>query len=179
MCECFHPTRARKISLKNVASTPTFSLSIGKFCGQVSRKPLARFRLLTARRMATNVRRCPAFILWQTGNYPSFRGEKGEKRCLKVDRAQALSRLSITSRSYYAKMLDPDYYKVLLEIGVGRRFWQSNPSAENAHAFYVRVIRPLRRLQRRGVVEKLQEITPTDDRTPIAVEIIGQVNLTK
>jgi len=28
-------------------------------------------------------------------------------------------------------------------------------------------------------VEKLQEITPTDDRTPIAVEIIGQVNLTK
>jgi len=78
-----------------------------------------------------------------------------------------------------AKMLDPDYYKVLLEIGVGRRFWQSNPSAENAHAFYVRVVRPLRQLQRRGVVEKLQEITPTDDRTPIAVEIIGQVDLTK
>jgi hypothetical protein len=76
-------------------------------------------------------------------------------------------------------MLGPDYYKVLLEIGVGRRFWQSNPSAENAHAFYVRVVRPLRQLQRRGVVEKLQEITPTDDRTPIAVEIIGQVNLTK
>jgi hypothetical protein len=73
-----------------------------------------------------------------------------------------------------AKMLDPDYYKVLLEIGVGRRFWQSNPSAENAHAFYVRVVRPLRQLQRRGVVEKLQEITPTDDRTLIAVEIIGQ-----
>ena len=70
-------------------------------------------------------------------------------------------------------------YKVLLEIGVGRRFWQSNPSAENAHAFYVRVVGPLRRLQRRGVVEKLQEITPTDDRTPIAVEILGQVNLTK
>jgi hypothetical protein len=41
-------------------------------------------------------------------------------------------------------MLGPDYYKVLLEIGVGRRFWQSNPSAENAHAFYVRVVRPLR-----------------------------------
>ena len=80
---------------------------------------------------------------------------------------------------FYARMLDPDYYKVLLEIGVGRRFWQSNPSPENAHAFYVRVIRPLRRLQRRGVVEKLREITPTDDRTPIAVEIIGQVNLTK
>jgi len=41
------------------------------------------------------------------------------------------------------------------------------------------VVKPLRQLQRRGVVEKLQEITPTDDRTPIAVEIIGQVNLTK
>ena len=84
-----------------------------------------------------------------------------------------------TSHSDYAKVLGPDYYKVLLEIGVGRRFWQSNPSAENAHAFYVRVVRPLRQLQRRGVVERLQEITPTDDRTPIAVEIIGQVNLTK
>ena len=92
--------------------------------------------------------------------------------------------ISAFVRSYhspedYAKMLDPDYYKVLLEIGVGRRFWQSNPSAENAHAFYVRVVRPLRQLQRRGVVEKLQEITPTDDRTPIAVEIIGRVNLAK
>jgi len=28
-------------------------------------------------------------------------------------------------------------------------------------------------------VEKVQEITATDDRTPIAVEIIGQVDLTK
>jgi hypothetical protein len=84
-----------------------------------------------------------------------------------------------TSRNYYSEMLEPEYYKVLLEIGVGRRFWQSNPSAENAHAFYVRVVKPLRRLQRRGVVEKLQEITPTDDRTPITVEIIGQVDLTK
>jgi hypothetical protein len=37
-------------------------------------------------------------------------------------------------------MLDPDYYKVLLAIEVGRRFWQSNPSAENADAFYVRVV---------------------------------------
>jgi len=37
----------------------------------------------------------------------------------------------------------------------------------------------LRQLQRRGVVEKLQVITPADDKTPIAVEIIGQVNLTK
>ena len=24
-----------------------------------------------------------SFYLWRTGNYPSFRGEKGEKRCLK------------------------------------------------------------------------------------------------
>ena len=77
-------------------------------------------------------------------------------------------------------MLAPDYYKVrLLEIGVGRRFWQSNPSVENAHAFYERVVKPLRRLQHRGVLERIQEITPADDRTPIAVEIIGQVDLTK
>ena len=77
-------------------------------------------------------------------------------------------------------MLERDYYKVrLLEIGVGRRFWQSNSSAENAHAFYVRAVKPLRRLQRRGVVERLQEFTATDDRTPIAVEIIGQIDLTK
>jgi hypothetical protein len=79
----------------------------------------------------------------------------------------------------YAEMLEPDYYKVLLEIGVGRRFWECDPSAENAHAFYARVVRPLRQLQRRGVVEKLQEITSDDDQTPIAVEIIGQVNLAK
>ena len=76
-------------------------------------------------------------------------------------------------------MLPPDYYKVILEIGVGRRFWQSNPAAENAHAFHVRVVKPLRQLQRAGVVAKLQEITPTDDKTPIAVEIIGQVDVTK
>jgi len=75
-------------------------------------------------------------------------------------------------------MLDPDYYKVLLEIEVGRRFWQSNLSAENAHAFYVRVVKPLRQLQRRGVVERLQEITATDDGT-LAVEIIGHIDLTK
>jgi len=77
-------------------------------------------------------------------------------------------------------MLEPDYCKArLLEIGVGRRFWQSNPAAESAYAFYVRVIKPLRRLQRRGVVEKVQEITATDDRIPIAVEITGQVDLSK
>jgi hypothetical protein len=82
--------------------------------------------------------------------------------------------------SNYPKVLEPDYCKArLLEIGVGRRFWQSNPSPENAHTFYERVVQPLRQLQRRGVVETLQEITATDDRTPIAVEIIGQVDLTK
>ena len=87
-----------------------------------------------------------------------------------------------TTRSYgftRANIVEPHYYKVLLEIKVGRRFWQFNPSAENAHAFYVRVVEPLRRFQRRGVVERLQEITATDDRTPIAVEIIGQVDRTK
>jgi hypothetical protein len=77
-------------------------------------------------------------------------------------------------------MLEPDYCKArLLEIGVGRRFWQSNPTPENARTFYVRVVQPLRRLQRRGVVERLQEITAADDKTPIAVEIIGQVDFTK
>ena len=85
-----------------------------------------------------------------------------------------------TSHSDYAKVLEADYCKArLLEIGVGRRFWQSNPSPENAHTFYERVVQPLRRLQRQGVVEKVQEITATDDRTPIAVEIIGQVDLAK
>jgi len=85
-----------------------------------------------------------------------------------------------TSNSDYAKVLEPDYCKArLLEIGVGRRFWQSNPSPENAHTFYERVVQPLRRLHCQGVVEKLLEITATDDRTPIAVEIIGQVDLTK
>ena len=85
-----------------------------------------------------------------------------------------------TSHSDYAKVLEPDYCKArLLEIGVGRRFWQSNPSPKNAHTFDERVVQPLRRLQRQGVVEKVQEITATDDRTPIAVEIIGQVDLAK
>jgi hypothetical protein len=77
-------------------------------------------------------------------------------------------------------MLDPDYCKArLLEIEVGRRFWQSSPSAMNAQTFYMRVVKPLRRLQRRGVVENLHEITATDEGTPIAVEIIGEVDLTK
>jgi len=41
------------------------------------------------------------------------------------------------------------------------------------------VVQPLRRLHCQGVVETLQEITATDDKIPIAVEIIGQVDLTK
>ena len=82
--------------------------------------------------------------------------------------------------SHPAKVIEPDYCKArLLEIGVGRRFWQSTPSPENARTFYERVVQPLRRLQRQGVVEKVHEITETDDRTPIAVEIIGQVDLAK
>ena len=77
-------------------------------------------------------------------------------------------------------MVKPDYCKArLLEIGVGRRFWQSSPSPENTHTFYERVVQPLRRLQRQGVVEEVQEITATDAQTPIAVEIIGQVDLAK
>ena len=36
MCECFHRTRARKISLKSGASTPTFSLAIGDVCWQTT-----------------------------------------------------------------------------------------------------------------------------------------------
>ena len=77
-----------------------------------------------------------------------------------------------------AKMLEPNYCKArLLEIEVGRRFWQSNPSAKSARSFYKRVVKPLRRLHRRGVVKKLQEIKTPDGRTPIAVEIIGEVDL--
>ena len=76
-------------------------------------------------------------------------------------------------------MLEPDYCKArLLEIGVGRRFWESIASHKNTLNFYVRVVKPLRQLQRRGVVEKLQETTSCDERTPIAVEIVGQVDLT-
>jgi hypothetical protein len=77
-------------------------------------------------------------------------------------------------------MLEPDHCKArLLEIQVGRRFWQCDPSADKDGIFYERVVKPLRRLQRRGVVEKLQEIIAGEKRIPIAVEIIGQVHLTK
>jgi hypothetical protein len=75
-------------------------------------------------------------------------------------------------------MLEPDYCKARLrEIEVGRRFWESNPSRNEVRSFYKRVVKPLRRLQSVGVVEKLEEIAAPDDRTPIAVEIIGRVNL--
>jgi hypothetical protein len=47
-------------------------------------------------------------------------------------------------------------------LWVGRRFWQSNPSGGNAHAFHMRVVKPLRQLQRRGVVERLQEFAATE-----------------
>src|SRR5204863_7538173 len=103
MCECFYRARARKISLKNVASTPTFSLSIGDVCEQVSCKPLARFRLLTARRMATNVRPCPAFILWQTGNHPSFRNEKMKSVVPKLTELRPFPNCQFTSQSYMPK----------------------------------------------------------------------------
>jgi len=77
-------------------------------------------------------------------------------------------------------MLEPDYCQVrLLELRVGRRLWDSKPYGEDIRAFYARVVKPLRQLQRRGVVENLQEITAADDKTPIAVQIIGQVDLTK
>jgi hypothetical protein len=77
-------------------------------------------------------------------------------------------------------MLEPDYRTLrLLEIKIGRRYWEFNPSAETARGFHVRVVNPLRQLQRRGVVERLQEITGPDDKTPIAVEVIGQVDFTK
>jgi hypothetical protein len=77
-------------------------------------------------------------------------------------------------------MLEPDYCKLrLLEVEVGRRSWQSPTSPKKALNFYVRVVKPLRQLQRRGVVEKLQEITAPDDRTPVVVEIIGQIDLSK
>lgn len=77
-------------------------------------------------------------------------------------------------------MLKPDYCKArLLEIQVGRRFWESDPSPKDARTFYERVVKPLRQLQSRGLVEKLEETTAFDEKTPIAVEIIGQVDLTR
>jgi hypothetical protein len=123
----------------------------------------------------------------QTDRCRANKGNRGDNKCGGSVVQRIVGKLTgglvartQISRSNYPKVLKPDYCKArLLEIGVGRRFWQSSPSPENARTFYVRVVQPLRRLQRRGVVETLQEITATDDRTPIAVEIIGQVDLTK
>ena len=51
-------------------------------------------------------------------------------------------------------MLEPDYCEVrLLEIRVGRRLWDSKSYGKDVRDFHVRVVKPLRRLQRRGVVE--------------------------
>ena len=55
------------------------------------------------------------------------RRRNAEKCFLKLTELRRFPDCQFASQSYYAKMLDPDYYKVLLEIGVGRRFWQSNP----------------------------------------------------
>jgi len=60
-------------------------------------------------------------------------------------------------------MLEPDYCKArLLEIEVGRSFWQSTASPKNALNFYVRVVKPLRQLQRRGVVENFRRLLRLD-----------------
>lgn len=77
-------------------------------------------------------------------------------------------------------MLEPDYCKArLLEIEVGRRFWESNDSLKESRTFYRRVVQPLRQLQRRGVIGKLQETPGPNQAMPVAVEIIGQIDLTK
>ena len=76
-------------------------------------------------------------------------------------------------------MLEPDYCKArLLEIGWGEGF--GNP------IFLLRMFAPstCEWSSRCGdssveASERLQEITATDDRTPIAVEIISQVDLIK
>jgi hypothetical protein len=67
---------------------------------------------------------------------------------------------AINHLPYSAKALNPDYYKVRLrEIEVGRRFWESKPSPKESRTFDERVVKPLRRLQSRGVVEKIEETT--------------------
>ena len=81
---------------------------------------------------------------------------------------------------WQVNMLKPNYCQVrLLEIRVGRRHWDSKPYGKNVREFSVRLVKPLRQLQRRGVVESLQEITAADGKTRIAVEITGHVDLTK
>ena len=43
MRECLHRARAKEISLKNVASTPTFSLSNGDFRWQTTALDLSQY----------------------------------------------------------------------------------------------------------------------------------------
>lgn len=77
-------------------------------------------------------------------------------------------------------MLQPNYSDMrLLEIRAGRRFWQCEFIAENPAEFYRQVVKPLRQLQRRGVIERIQEITTGHDKTPIAVEVIAGADPTE
>ena len=63
-------------------------------------------------------------------------------------------------------MLEPDNCKARLrEIEVDRRFWQSTGSPKDNLNLY-RVVKALRQLQRRGAVEKLQQMTAPEQRTP-------------
>jgi hypothetical protein len=89
---------------------------------------------------------------WRTpGNSggPSDRGEQQTQRkcrrthCAKGDRRVNSLNTGPSTSPYHFQMLEPDYCKArLLEISVGRRFWQSEPSAEDADTFYVRVVEP-------------------------------------
>ena len=64
MSEYVHRARASKISLKDVASTQTFSLLIGKFRGQVSRvKCLLLIRSKTTARIGKLVTALSAGVL--------------------------------------------------------------------------------------------------------------------
>jgi hypothetical protein len=76
-----------------------------------------------------------------------------------------------------AIIVDPYSEVRLLEVRAGRRFWQSEFFANNRAEFYEQVVKPLRQLQNRGVLEKLEEITGQNESTPRAVEIVGCVKL--
>jgi hypothetical protein len=45
MCECLHRASTSKISLKNVAPTPTFSFSLGDVCWQTTALDLSQYFL--------------------------------------------------------------------------------------------------------------------------------------
>ena len=97
----------------------------------------------------------------------------------KLTELRRFPRLSIASRGYYAKMLDPDYYKVLLEIGI-RAKGSGNPILlpRNLTPSTCEWSGRCDNFSVEASWKNFEEITPTDDKTPIAVEIIGQVNLT-